>query len=234
MNVMMIDCETTNTLEDPIAYDVGFQIFNENGNVLDEASMVNSDIFLDNDLMESAYFAEKIPHYWNEIRAGKRDLMSWYSIKQRLYGAYAFHNCEIVCAHNARFDYRAIHLTQRYITTSKHRFVLPWGSTWWDTLKMAREVLKNDVNYKYFCQFMGYVTVRGQPRYTAETIYKYITGDLDFEEAHTGLEDVQIEKEIFLYCISRKPDIDGRLWVPDPEPPKKLEPWEIELQELLA
>ena len=70
MNIMMIDTETTNSIEDPIAYDVGFQIFNENGDVLDEASMVNSDIFLDKDLMESAYFADKIPQYWDEIKMG--------------------------------------------------------------------------------------------------------------------------------------------------------------------
>ena len=212
MNVMMIDTETTNSIEDPIAYDVGFQIFNENGDVLDEASMVNSDIFLDKGLMESAYFADKIPQYWDEIKMGARDLMSWYSIKQRLYGAYNYHNCEIVCAHNARFDYRALHLTQRYITTSKFRFVLPWGAEWVDTLKMARSILKDDEDYKQYCLLNGYMTANNQPRYTAEVLYRYITGKETFEEKHTALEDVRIEKLIYFYCLSRDPNVDGRLW----------------------
>jgi hypothetical protein len=214
MNIMMIDTETTNSIEDPIAYDVGFQIFDENGSVLDEASMVNSDIFLDKEMMENAYFADKIPQYWDEIKMGARDLMSWYSIKQRLYGAYSYHNCEAVCAHNARFDYRALHLTQRYITTSKFRFVLPWGAEWLDTLKMARAVLKDDTDYSKYCNDNGYITCWGQPRFTAEILYRYITGKEDFEEKHTALEDVRIEKLIYFYCLSRNPDVDGRLWAP--------------------
>jgi len=214
MNIMMIDTETTNSIEDPIAYDVGFQIFDESGLVLDEASMVNSDIFLDKELMESAYFADKIPQYWEEIKMGARDLMSWYSIKQRLYGAYIYHNCEAVCAHNARFDYRALHLTQRYITTSKFRFVLPWGTEWLDSLKMARTVLKDDADYKAYCFKNGYITANNQPRFTAEVLYRYITGKEDFEEKHTALEDVRIEKLIYFYCLSRNPDVDGRLWAP--------------------
>lgn len=214
MNVLMLDTETCNSLEDPIAYDVGFQVFDENGLVLDEASMVNSDIFLDKGLMESAFFADKIPQYWEEIKMGARDLMSWYSIKQRLYGAYSYHNCEAVCAHNARFDYRALHLTQRYITTSKFRFVLPWGAEWLDTLKMARQVLKNDEDYKKYCVSRGYLTANFQPKMTAEVLYRYITGKEDFEEKHTALEDVRIEKLIYFWCLSRLPDVDGRLWPP--------------------
>ena len=70
--------------------------------------------------------------------------------------------------------------------------------------------------------------MRGKPKFTAEVIYKFITGDVDFEERHTGLEDVKIEKEIFLYCLSRKPEIDGRLWKPEPKPSPKKEDWEIE------
>lgn len=34
----------------------------------------------------------------------------------------------------------------------------------------------------------------------AEVIYKYISGNNDFIESHTGLEDVMIEKEIFAKC----------------------------------
>jgi len=43
--------------------------------------------------------------------------------------------------------------------------------------------------------------VRGRPRATAEILYKYISGDIDFAEDHTGLEDVLIEKEIFAKCV---------------------------------
>lgn len=234
MNYMILDCETTNSLEDPIVYDVGYEVFDDDGKTIEIASLTNKDIFLDKEFMSSAYYAEKIPTYWKEIWAKQRQLLTWKEIKWQVFDACKRHSCQIVAAHNAMFDNRALNLTQRYITTSRYRYFLPYGVTWWCTLKMAREVLKNDETYKYFCQFYNYTTKQGKPRYTAEIIYRYISGEIDFNEAHVGIDDVKIEKEIFLYCLNRMPDIDGRLWPPKPEPPKKLEPWEIELQELLA
>ena len=129
MNIMMLDTETTGVIECPLCYDVGYQIFeDETGLVLAENSMVNADIFCDKELMESAFFADKIPQYWEEIKMGARELMNWYKIKSRLYEAYILYNCQAVCAHNARFDYRSLHTTQRYITSSKFRYVFPWGT----------------------------------------------------------------------------------------------------------
>lgn len=234
MNYMMIDSETTNSLEDPLVYDVGFEVFDDSGRTIETASLTNKDVFLDKEFMSSAYYATKIPNYWKEIWAKKRELISWKEIKWRVFDACKRNGCTIIAAHNAMFDNRALNLTQRYITTSRYRYFLPFGVEWHDTLKMAREVLAQDETYNNFCNFYGYTTTRGKPRFTAEVVYKFISGDVDFEEKHTGLEDVKIEKDIFLYCLARKPDIDGRLWKPKPEPPRKMEPWEIELQKLLA
>lgn len=213
MNVMMLDTETTNDIECPLCYDVGYQIFeDETGLVLAENSMVNADIFCDKELMESAFFADKIPQYWEEIKMGARELMNWYKIKSRLYEAYTLYNCQAVCAHNARFDYRSLHTTQRYITSSKFRYVLPWGAEWLDTLKMARSVLKDDEQYRKFCEENGYLTATNQSKMTAEVLYRYITGKNDFDESHTALEDARIEKLIYFYCKSRNPLVDGKLW----------------------
>ena len=234
MNYMIIDVESTNSLDDPIVYDVGYEVFDDTGQTIACASLTNKDIFLDKEFMSSAYYAEKIPIYWKQIWAKERQLLSWKEIKWHIYDVCKRNNCAIVCAHNARFDSRALNLTQRYITTSRHRYFMPFGCERWDSLKMAREVLKNDANYNQFCRYYDYTTKQGKPRYTAEILYRFISGDLDFDEAHVGIEDVRIEKEIFLYCLARKPDIDGRLYKPKPELERKKEPWEIELEALLA
>lgn len=212
--IMMLDTETTNSLEDPICYDVGYRVFDLAGNVYEEASMVNADIFLDKEFMASAYYADKIPNYWRDIWEKKRELLAWRVIKARIWEAIERNGVKIVAAHNARFDYRSIHLTQRYITTSRWRYVLPWGCEWWDTLRMCREVFKDDENYRPWCEERGYITANNQPRMTAEVVYRYITGDEDFTESHTGLEDVKIETEIFKYCLDKIPDIDGRAFPP--------------------
>lgn len=212
--IMMIDTETTNSLDDPVVYDVGFQVFDLEGNTYESCSMINTEVFNDPSLMSTAYYAEKIPRYMEQVLTGKSVMIPWKSIKTVVKDSIIRNDCKIVCAHNARFDCKSLNLTQRYITTSKWRYFLPYGVEWWDTLRMAREVLKKDDNYRQFCLDNGYVTSRNVSKYTAEIIYRYISGENDFIENHTGLEDVKIEKEIFLYCLKQNPEIDGRLWRP--------------------
>lgn len=210
--ILMIDTETTNDIDYPFVYDLGYQIFTLADGVLCEKSFVNADIFLDDELMASAFFADKIPSYWDEIKSGKRILRRWYNIKRELREDCTKYGVTIACAHNAAFDNRAMNTTQRFITTSKNRYFLPFGIVWYDTLKMARQVLKDNENYSTFCWENEYLTKNMRLRYTAEIIYKWLSQNADFEESHTGLEDVKIEREIFEYLVNNYPEIDGQLW----------------------
>ena len=210
--IMMIDTETTNDIDCPIVYDVGYQLFSLEEGVLLERSFVNADVFLDKDLMSTAFFADKIPTYWEEIKSGQRSLKRWFNIKRQIAEDCALFDVKYVCAHNAMFDNRALNTTQRYQTTSKFRYFLPYGLTWLDTLKMSRTILKENDSYGEFCFNNDYVTKNGQRRYTAEIIYRWLSGENEFIESHTGLEDVKIERKIFEYCLSQNPEIDGLLW----------------------
>ena len=210
--IMMIDTETTNDIDCPIVYDVGYQLFSLDKGVLLERSFVNADVFLDRDLMSTAFFADKIPTYWEEIKSGQRTLKRWFNIKRQIAEDCALFDVKYVCAHNAMFDNRALNTTQRYQTTSKFRYFLPYGLTWLDTLKMSRTILKENDSYGEFCFNNDYVTKNGQRRYTAEIIYRWLSGENEFIESHTGLEDVKIERKIFEYCLSQNPEIDGLLW----------------------
>ena len=210
--IMMLDTETTNDLDCPFVYDVGYQIFTLTEGVLCERSFVNADVFLDKDLMASAYFVDKVPQYWDDIKTGKRILKKWFNIKKQIAEDCALFGVKYVCAHNALFDSRALNTTQRYQTTSKFRYFLPYGIEWLDTLKMSRQLLKNNAEYGEFCYTNDYLTKNGQRRYTAEIIYRWLSGKHDFEESHTGLEDVEIERQIFEYCLATDPEINGLLW----------------------
>lgn len=209
---IVIDTETTNSLDDPFCYDVGFAVVDIFGNVYENHSFVVADIFLDKDLMASAYFADKIPQYWEDIKSGKRQLKTFFNIRKLFADCVKRNNVSIVLAHNARFDYRSLNLTQRFLTSSKYRYFFPFGVEIWDTLKMARAVLGQIDEYGEFCYLNNYLTKRMCKRFTAEIIYRFITGDNEFVESHTGLEDVLIEKEIFVYCMTAQPDLDGALW----------------------
>lgn len=208
---IMLDTETTNSLDDPICYDVGFAVVDKEGSIYETHSFVVAEVFLNEELMESAYFIEKVPQYWEDIKKGTRKLAKFNTIRKVLAETMKKYETKIVIAHNARFDYRSTAKTQRYLTKSKYRYFLPYGTEVWDTLKMAREVLKNDVDYDNFCYNNNYVTKRGCKRFTAEILYRFFTGDNDFVESHTGLEDVTIEKVIFAECMARGAE-SGKLW----------------------
>lgn len=211
MNVIVLDTETTNSLDEPIVYDIGWAVIDiETEKVIKTESFVVAEIFLDKELMSFAYYADKIPQYWDDIKAGKRTLTSRSKIRNRLWEDCRNYEVKDIYSHNAIFDYRSCSLTQRYLTCSKYRYFFPYGTRICDTLKMARKAF-NDDNYKQFCVDNGYLTQNGQNRYTAEIIYRYLTNNLDFEEEHKGLDDVMIEKEILFACRN-KGITDGALW----------------------
>jgi hypothetical protein len=76
---------------------------------------------------------------------------------------------------------------------------------------MSRQVFKDDEAYDTFCYENEYLTKNGRKRYTAEILYRFLSGNNDFIEEHTGLADVLIEKEIFCECL-RRGATDGKLW----------------------
>ena len=209
---IILDTETANDIDCPLVYDFGFSVIDENGKSYASYSFVNADIFCDDEIMSTAYFADKIPQYWEDIKSGKRVLKSFRSIERIFRRVCHDWDVDTFVAHNARFDYIALQTTKRYITTSKRRFFFPYGSKFVDTLKLSREVFGQDETYRNFCVTNGYVTNYGQNRYTAEVIYRFLTNDNNFEEEHTGLADCMIEKEIFRHCLVNTLVENGYLW----------------------
>ena len=160
-------------------YDCGFAVINKRtGEVFETWSFVNADIFLDEkQLMKSAYYANKIPMYWEDIKSGKRILTSFYNIRKQLADCCERYNVKKVFAHNMRFDYGTLNTTQRWLTKSKYRYFFPYGLEICDTMKMARDVICKMPTYKRFCEENGYLTARGQLKVTAEILYRFITKD---------------------------------------------------------
>lgn len=221
--IIGIDTETSNSLisdenkldlSQSLVYDVGWSVLDKKGRPFLKRSYVVAEIFLDKELMQSAYYKDKIPQYWEEIKQGKRQLKKFKNIWYQFLEDRRKYNVKHVFAHNAYFDWKSLNNTIRFLSGSKYRYFFPYKIEMWDTLKMSRDVLGNDFQYSKFCEENNYLTKHRTPqnRMTAEVIYRYISGNNDFEEKHTGLEDVEIETEIFKYCIKRKKDCRKALW----------------------
>ena len=199
--------------ENMFAYDIGYAITDKRGKVYLTRSFVNADIFLyERNLMNSAYYADKIPTYWEDIKNGKRVLARLSTILKIFYEDCKTYGVTEFYAHNMRFDYGALNNTIRWVTKSDRRYFFPYGAEICDTLKMARDILGGKKSYIRFCKDNDYLTGNGRPRFTAEIIYRFITGDNEFIESHTGLEDVMIEKEILAYCYRQHKAMRRKLW----------------------
>ena len=130
--IMILDSETTNSLDDPACYDVGYRIFDLGGNVYEEASLVNRDVFCDKEMMASAFYADKIPQYWRDIWDKKRELLTWREIKWRVWDACLRNNVKYVVAHNARFDRGCLEAAFEIYGMGSPRY------EWYDTLQASR------------------------------------------------------------------------------------------------
>lgn len=219
--IIVLDTETTNTrrtdtgqldTSDVLMYDCGWCVMDTKGNIYEERSYINSDIFYESELMRSAYYAKKIPMYKEQIKSGERILTNTYNIRKQMLEDIKKYSIKEVCAHNARFDYRALQNIQRWTTKSKFRYWMPCGIIWWDSLKMARDIICKMPTYRKFCEANNLLTKNGTPSATAESLYKFITKNPNFIESHTGLEDVRIEREIILYCYKQHKKMRKILW----------------------
>lgn len=207
------DTETANSLECPLMYDLGFAVHDKQGNIYETFSLVIADVYCnEKEIMQSAYYSRKLPQYEKDLKTGKRKLVSVETAKRILSETAKKYNIKAVIAHNARFDYRSTANTIRYITKSKNRYFLPYEVPLWDTLEMAKSVIKDKPTYKDFCEKNGYLTKNGQVRLTAEILYRFISKDENFIEKHQGLEDVLIEKEIFQYCMRQHKSMRRSPW----------------------
>ena len=217
IKIFMCDTETAGSLEKPLVYDMGAMVIDRNGNkIVDETiNHVNCGVFYyKKDIMETAYYADKLPTYRDEIWDGEREVFDIMETRERVHKLFKDEGITVVCAHNARFDINALNNTVRDATNGKVRYFFPYGVEVWDTLKMAQQILKDMPTYRKFCEDNGFMTNHAvpRPRYTAEVIYRFITKNTEFEEAHTGLRDVEIEAQILAYFIRQHKKMDKVLY----------------------
>lgn len=207
MYVMIIDTETANSIDQPLPYDFGWAIVDtETGEIVDKHSYVCAEIFLDKELMSSAYFAEKVPHYWDDIKSGKRQLKKFLNIRKELWSCLKTFNIKHVGAYNMGFDKRASNNDTRYLTSSYLRWFFPFKVELFCIWHMACTSFLNTSDYIRFALDNGFVSEAGNIQTSAECAYRYLVNDPEFEESHTGLEDVLIETAIYLNCLKTGTD----------------------------
>lgn len=206
---LVVDVETANDTTDALVYDVGLAVVDKRNNVYEQASFLVRDIFIDErDLMQSAYYSTKIPQYWDGVRANQFAIRSFYEIRKAVCDLMEKYGINKVCAYNAYFDRNALNVTERWLTKSKYRYFFPKGTEFYCIWHMACQTICKQKGFVRFCLDNGFVSPSGNIKTSAETVYAYLTGNVDYNENHTGLQDVLIESAIMSHCFRQHKAMD--------------------------
>ena len=203
---LVLDVESANTLEQPLVYDIGYQVVDKKGRVYEEKSHAITDLFFDEkkifkneELMKSAYYSDKLPQYYNNGWEFHPFLM----VRKEILKVIRKYNIKVVCAYNCAFDRNALNTTIRYITKSKIKWFFPYGLEYQCIWNMACQVICTQKSYIQMAIENNWFTDSGNMLTSAEKVWAYLTNNKEFEESHTGLEDVKIEVEIMVRCLAQ-------------------------------
>lgn len=201
---LALDTETTNGLDQPLVYDIGGAIVDKQGHIYETFSFVIRDIYIhERELMQTAYYADKIPEYAADIREGKREMVNFMFARRFILNLMEKYNVHDVAAYNAHFDRNALNTTIRWLTKSRVRYFFPYGTEFVCIWNMACQTICQRKTYKDFCEENGLISNRGRNISTsAENVFRYLILNPEYQEEHKGLDDVLIETEIMHRCFS--------------------------------
>lgn len=211
--IVVIDVETTNGFAKPLIYDIGFAICDKKGNRYYEKSFLINEIFTNQELMSTAYYADKIPMYWIQLHNGEHELVSWNYAIDHLSQVLGYFGVNTISAYNLGFDKRAMDATNQHLTGEQLIFDMKELCIW----AFACQTIFCQKSYSKIAVAQGWYKPETANLLTnAEVCYRYIKGDYGFVEDHTGLSDVRIEVAILAHCFRQnkkvKQGINGGCW----------------------
>ena len=203
--VLIIDTETANDISQPLPYDMGWVVLDvPTQQILSTHSYVCAEIYLDKELMISAYYAQKIPQYEADLASGKRTLARLSTIRRVLADEIKAFGITAIGAYNMGFDKRALNNDERLITSSKYRWFFPYGVEFFCIWNMACSSILRSKRFIEWAEENECISAHGNIQTSAETAYRYLLKSVNFDEKHMGLDDVLIETEIFFAVLNSR------------------------------
>ena len=197
MNIMVFDTETV-SVNKPFCYNIGYVIYNtDTDEMLAQKDFVVEQIWHNIPLFSTAYYADKRPIYVNRMRAKKTKMNKFgYICKEMIKDLNTF-NVEYAYAYNSSFDEKVFEYNCDYFKCNNPFDTVPIL----DIRGNVHNSFAFTQKYKDFCEEYNLFTEKGNYSTTAENVYRYITGIIDFEEEHTALADSMIELVILIRTI---------------------------------
>lgn len=201
MNIFLFDTETVGLQPFNFVYDIGWLITDKQGNIQQRRNFLVREVLTDPKRMMSAFFAKKIfSYYVPALDNGKIRLTPWETILHIMYED--LKDCDVVAAYNIGFDLAALRNTTDILNHGEEillddfKILCLWN--------FACRTLLSSRNYRGVARANGWLSSAGNFKSSAECVYRYITGEHNFIESHTALDDCLIENEIMTRAFARK------------------------------
>jgi len=208
--ILIVDVETAGGFARPLVYDLGFAVAERrSGRIIERKSLIIEEVFYGMpQKMATAYYAAKVPAYHEGIAAGAFRVVSFWDAWKIVRGIMKRYGITKVYAYNCSFDKGALDSTYRKVAGVRGGSFFPRGTEFCDIWHMACQTILRQPSFRKFATANGFVSAAGNYQTTAEVAYRYMTKEVDFEEAHTGLEDVVIEAAILGHIMRQKRKVD--------------------------
>ena len=191
----VFDTETIG-LNEKLIYDLGMVIIAKKGDALYKARWIIDEVFNMPNLSKKAYYGEKINTFYKnatttpfkQARQEFRQIMEDYKVNT-------------ITAYNLQFDMSAIRQSSDFVGLNGK--FLHYAVDYFDLWNASCNSFFQQKYFQKLAVEKNWLTNKGNFRTSAEIAYRYITGEHDFIESHTALEDAEIES-IILQEICRQ------------------------------
>ena len=199
MKIVVFDTETTN-LEKPFCYNIGYVIADiDSKQVLLKRDFVVEQVWHNPMLFTTAYYADKRELYVERMRARKTIMDKYGYITQTMIRDFNAYDVQVAYAYNSPFDKKVFEYNCEWFKCNN-----PFDDVEIkDIMPIVHSLIAFKQEYQDFCDKYERYTESGNYSTSAETVYQFISGDVDFVEEHTALADSEIELQILLHCIEK-------------------------------
>ena len=199
MKVMVFDTETTN-IEKPFCYNIGYLVYDtETDDIVLKREYVVEQVWHNPMLYTTAYYSDKREQYVKQMKARKIIMDKYGYITQQMIRDIKAYEITTAYAYNSPFDTNVFNYNCEWFKTNN-----PFDNI---TVKDIRAYVHNFIaknkDFQDFCEREQEFTESGNYSTTAETLYRFISGNVQFNEEHTALADSEIELEILKACIHK-------------------------------